>query len=349
MNDLRFSLPCVLVMLAGLTGCSPAPSRYEYAHRQMGTSFRLIFYAGREEAARDAAAAAFARIDELNAVFSDYEASSELSQLSRTAGSGRAVPVSADMWFVLNEAQRMSRLSGGALDITVGPYVRLWRRSRRQGRLPSAARITQTRQSVGFDKIEFHPDTRSVRLVAEGMLLDVGAVAKGFAADQALAVLRRRGLGRALVDAGGDVAAGDPPPDRPGWWVTLRPMVNREVAEAGDPPRIEIRGTAVATSGDAFGYVEIDGVRYSHILDPATGLGLTDRIAVSAVAPDGLTADALASAVSVLGLPRGLALADALPGCSVLVVRRGAGGRIETHRSAGFPELVIPTGDSAPP
>ena len=115
----------------------------------MGLPFRVVLYAQSETIANSAARAAFARVAELNRIFSDYEDDSELTRLSRTAGSGRAVPVSDELWRLLNVAQAMSRLSDGAFDITVGPLVQVWRRARRQRELPTAEVVAEAKARVG--------------------------------------------------------------------------------------------------------------------------------------------------------------------------------------------------------
>jgi thiamine biosynthesis lipoprotein len=170
---------------------------------------------------------------------------------------------------------------------------------------------------VGYKKLALDCRAGTVELLAEGMKLDLGGIAKGYAGDEVLSVLRKYGITRALVDAGGDVVAGDPPPGKNGWTVALASIEDPD----GPADRyLVVKNAAVATSGDAFQHVEIGGVRYSHIVDPRTCLGLTRRSSVTVIAPDGLTADGLASAVSVLGPKRGLELIESMCGTAALVV-----------------------------
>jgi thiamine biosynthesis lipoprotein len=184
-------------------------------------------------------------------------------------------------------------------------------------------------------------------LLKPEMRLDLGGIAKGYAVDKALAVLRRRGITRALVDAGGDIGLGDPPPGKPGWGIGVAPL------EPGGPPGgfLWLSRRAIATSGDTQQYVVIDGVRYSHLVDPRTGLGLTDHSSVTVIAPDGITADGLASAVSVLGPRQGLRLVEETPGAAALVVRAPE-GRPETYESGRWKKLPVtqpsPLGPSLP-
>jgi FAD:protein FMN transferase len=307
-------------------------ARHEFRQVHMGAPFTIVLYAPDEAMARRAADAAFARIAELDCSLSDYLPESELSRLSATAGSDRAVRVSEDLWNVLAAAQRFARESDGAFDVTVGPYTRLWRRAARQRQLPPAERLEEAQAAVGWRHMELDQRDRSVRLARPGMRLDLGAIGKGYAADAALAVLARHGLASVLVDAGGDVTCGDPPPDERGWRIGVAPL-----AGDGPPQRwlLVARG-AVATSGDAFQHVEIDGRRYSHLVDPRTGLGLTQSSSVTVIASNGTAADALASAVSVLGVQRGLRLVAQHEGVEALIIRRCDDGTIESCESPGW-------------
>lgn len=323
--------------LLGLTGCrtpEPEPAaadRFEFTEPHMGVPFRIVLYAPGREAAETAARAAFARIAELNAVMSDYDSDSELSRLSATAGSGRAVRVSTDLWRVLARAQELARRTDGAFDVTVGPAVILWRKARRDRALPDPARLARARAAVGWRYLELDAKNRTARLLRPGMKLDLGGIAKGYAADQALKVLAARGVRRALVSGGGDLAVSDPPPARAGWRVEVAPP---EPAPELPQHRVSLRHAALATSGDVFQHIEIGGVRYSHIVDPRTGLGLTDHSQVSVVARDGLTADGLSTAISVLGPARGVALANQFR-AGVFILRRPA-GRWETYMNQFF-------------
>lgn len=329
-------LLCIATPAATTADNAPRFERFAFESVEMAVPVKIILYAPDRDSAKRAADAAFDRIRQLNGILSDYDSKSELRRLCETAGSGRAVPVGDDLWRVLTAAQVFSKQSDGAFDITVGPVVRLWRRARRQRRLPSADRLRTARQLVGHQLVAMDPKTRSVRLARAGMRLDLGGIAKGYATDEALAVLQKHRITRALVDAGGDIRLGDPPPDRRGWRIGVAPLD----AKAGASLHLWLSNCAVATSGDAWQFVEIRGVRYSHIVDPRTGLGLTDHSSVTIVAPDGITADALASAVSVLGPDKGIALADRTAGVAALVVRAPQ-GKTERYESQRWKKLPV--------
>ncbi|MDA7978541.1 MAG: FAD:protein FMN transferase [Pirellulales bacterium] len=288
----------------------------------MGTKFTLIFYAEDAEAANTAAQAAFARIAALNVILSDYDERSELSRLSSGSPHAQPVPVSDELWQVLTHAQQLAKRTQGAFDVTVGPIVRLWRRVRRQHKLPPQERLMVALRSTGYQHLYLSDDHQMVQLVHPGMKLDLGGIAKGYAADEAITVLREHGFTRALVDAGGDIVVGDAPPDQEGWQIEI--AAPRSENTAVDEPRryIHLANAAVAQSGDTWQFVEIDGVRYSHIVDPHTGVGLMNQLAVTVVAPDGITADSLASALSVMGAEKGLCLIAKLDDTEALLVER---------------------------
>ncbi len=276
---------------------------FQYAQRHMGVDFRISLYAGNEALANQASEAAFQRIKVLDSIMSDYDSTSELMRLSKSSGSRQALRISPELQYVLCRSIDLSQRTNGAFDVTVGPYVRLWRRARRQKRLPDSDRLAEAEESVGWRLLHLHSGNCTVSLAKPNMRLDLGGIAKGYAADQALDVIRRNGISRAMIDASGDIVMGAPPPGRPGWQIGIAPL---ESPDSSPSRMLSLHNCAVATSGDAFQYVEIDGVRYSHLVDPATGIGLTGRSSVTVVATDGITADSLASAVSVLGPERGL-------------------------------------------
>jgi thiamine biosynthesis lipoprotein len=330
------------------TAGEPGSDRFEFTRVEMAVPVRIVLYAPEDATATRAAEAAFSRIRQLNGILSDYDPQSELRRLSSAtlpsegheAGpsewAAKAVPVSEDLWRVLHQAQALSRRSGGAFDVTVGPVVRLWRRARRRHVLPSPQRLQAARKLVDYRLMRLDPRHHTVELLKPGMRLDLGGIAKGYAVDEALGVLRQRGISRALVDVGGDIALGDPPPGKTGWRIAIARL------EADGPPSrvVLLSRAAVATSGDTWQYVEIGGRRYSHIVDPRTGLGLTDHSSVTVVAPKGIVADSLASAVSVLGPQQGLKLIENTPGAAALIIRAPQ-GKVETYRSSRWKDQPL--------
>jgi thiamine biosynthesis lipoprotein len=303
----------------------------------MGTKFQIILYAADAAAARRAAKAAFRRIAGLDGIMSDYRSTSELMRLCKKAG-GKPVKVSDDLFRVLAKAQEVSRISGGAFDVTVGPVVKLWRRARRNKKLPPPDKLAEALALVGYQNIYLDNKVHTVWLAKKGMQLDLGGIAKGYAADAALDLLQKQGITRALVAAGGDIAVRLAPPGRRGWKVGIAPLEN-----PNDKPKrfLLLENAAVSTSGDAEQYVEIGGKRYSHIVDPKTGLGLVGRMSVSVVAPNGTTADSLTKVVCVLGPKRGFAILDKIEGVSCYIVRKTERGkeRLESKRFRLVPSV----------
>jgi len=340
---LRVAAACLLApLLAGLaTEERPGPAerllRFEFEETHMACSFKIVLYSTGEATARRASRAAYNRIAALDAILSDYDPESELSRLSQSAG-GRPVRVSADLFDVLARSRQMYERSGGAFDVTIAPVGRLWRRARRDHKLPDQGRLAEARALVGSDKMVLDKQARTVQLKKTGMKLDVGGIAKGFASQAALEVLKAAGIDRALVAGAGDIVVGDPPPDARGWTIAIAPV---EPDKPGSARLLLLANAAVSTSGDAERFVIIDGHRYSHIINPATGVGVEDRASVTVVAADGATADALETTVYLLGPERGLKLVDDTPGAAAIFVRSTPDGikNFESSRFKHVPRL----------
>lgn len=338
MNHLRSVWLLLLTLLLAASSCvshppeNPPLTRYEYQQAQMGLPFRIVLYASDQLSADRAAEAAFQRIKQLNDSMSDYEPESELSKLSRTSGSGNEVRVSPDLWRVLKRSQELAERSTGAFDVTVGPCVNLWRKARREEKMPDPARLLEARHAVGYQHVRLRPARQAVELLVPNMRLDLGGIAKGFAVDEALRALGRNGIEQALVAGGGDMAVSGPPPGKRAWHIAIAPL---DTTNAPPGPVVLLRHAAIATSGDVFQRLNIEGKRYSHIVDPRTGIGLTDHSLVSVIAKDCMTADSLTKVVSVLGPERGLKFIEATPGVASRVVRK-PGEHIEAYESSRF-------------
>ncbi|MCE9526959.1 MAG: FAD:protein FMN transferase [Planctomycetales bacterium] len=323
-----------------LACCAVACSADEKAERfsqravHMGVEFEVVLYAPCESVAKQALAAAFARVAELDKRLSDYDSESELSRLSAGSPSADPVKVSDDLWKVLLASQALAARSEGKFDITIGPLTKLWRRARRQKELPTKEQIEKALESVGYRHLELDEKLHTAKLLKPNMRLDAGGIAKGFAADEALAKIRELGITQALVRASGDIAAGDPPPGEKGWKIGMAPLDPDKTPERF----ILLKNGAVSTSGDARQHLIVDGKRYSHIIDPQTGYGIAGRSSVSVIAPHGIDADSIASAVSILGPVKGLKLVEETPGAAMLMIAE-EDGRQQTIVSKRFAEL----------
>ena len=316
-----------VLLLAGF-GFRPALTRYEFSDVHMGTQFKIILYCENTHAA-SFASQAFERVAEIDAITSDYRQTSELMSVCRTAV-GRKVMVSEDLFRVLEKSQEMAERSDGAFDVTIGPVVQLWRHARRVGMLPDPLRLARAMDLIGYRKLHLDSSDHTVTLEQTGMTLDLGGIAQGYAVDEAMAVLKRNGVTRALIAAGGDILVSEPPPGSEGWMIGISPL------DPARPPErfVCLRYMAVSTSGDAQQHVDIGGVRYSHIVDPKTGFGLTGQSSVTVVAPVCTLSDALATAVSVLGPVSGSRLVESTRGAAALFTRKTAEGvaAVQTNR-----------------
>jgi thiamine biosynthesis lipoprotein len=318
-------------------GFFAAQERFEFESKHMGTTFRITLYAADKAAAKTAADDAFASVAELDAIMSDYKKDSELMRLCRqfATAAGEPVKVSDDLFAVLQHAEALSRRSEGAFDVTVGPVVQLWRVARRTQELPDAKEFAAARALVGYQKVKLDPKAKTVQLLTPGMQLDLGGIAKGYAADAALKLLRDKfGIKSALVAAYGDITCGDPPPGATGWAVEIAP-----IAKSQKPRTLTLANAAVSTSGDLEQFVEIKGVRYSHVLDPKTGLGLTGRRSVTVIAPNGTTADSMTKAVSVLPPDAALKLVEDTPGSAAYIVILDKDDKPVATASKRFPQF----------
>lgn len=330
--------PALLLTLLCLTSCATKKSdgteldRFEFTRDEMGMPFKIVLFAKTQTGGAAAAAAAFDRIHQLNGILSDYDADSELSLLSRTSGGGKPVPVSPDLWRVLEFSLLQAERTGGAFDVTVGPVVNLWRKARRDKKLPDETRLAEALKRVGYDKVQMNSKAMTVQLQMPEMRLDFGGVAKGYALGEALKTLESLKITRALVSAGGDMVAGDAPPRRKGWRVELPPL---DATNAPPSRFVLIQNCALATSGDLYQRLDIDGKRYSHIVDPRTGIGLTDHSLVVVIARTGMLADTLSTALSVMGPTKGLDLIERLPATETRIVRQ-PGAKVEIFESPGF-------------
>jgi thiamine biosynthesis lipoprotein len=295
-----------LLLCLPLIAASVEIQRFERVEPHMGTLFRITVYAPDIDVAHAAFNAAFARVHQLDEILSDYNPASELMRLST-----RPTHVSEDLFRVLEASQALAAETDGAFDITLGPVIRLWRKARRDKVLPTSEAINAALHLTGYRKLVLDRTNRTASLTQPGMQLDVGGIAKGYAADEALKVLRAHGISESLVAASGDLRIGS------------RSMTVEVEPAQGVGRKLLLSNAAVSTSGDTEQFVELAGKRYSHIVDPKTGLGLTSRIGVTIIAPDGITADSLATAVCVMGADRGREFIKHLPDVSALIATEG--------------------------
>jgi thiamine biosynthesis lipoprotein len=328
----------VLVLRTAAIGAEEL-QRFSRSELHMGVEFEVVLYAKDAAEAEAAIGKAMARIAELDKRLSDYEADSELSKLSETSvvtkdksGPYSAVKVSDDLWTVLAESQAISRESEGAFDVSIGALTKLWRRARRWKELPEAEALAAAKASVGYRFLQLDSAQHTARLMHPNMRLDLGGIAKGYAADEGVKAAIAAGVSRVLVRASGDIVAGEAPPGERGWRVGIAPL------NPDEPPQrfVEISHCGISTSGDARQHLVINGRRYSHIIDPRSGECVAGRSSVTVIAPRGIVADALATAASVLGPEKALSACERFPGAELLMVYESESGEQRTVESAGF-------------
>jgi thiamine biosynthesis lipoprotein len=297
-------------------------SRFSFTASKMGAPFTVVFYSTDSIRANNVAKRCFTLVDSFNLIFSDYIDTSELSRLSAGAGSASiASSLSPALFDMLLKSKQAYDLSAGAFDITMGPLSKLWRKARRQHQFPNDSTVRGVRNLIGFQKLVFDTLNRTVRLPQSGMQLDLGGIAQGYVAQKVIDFLHTQGINNALVNASGDIVVSGPPEDKSGW------VVGVNVPETTDEllsQKIVLQNRAITTSGDAYQFIEKDGRRYSHIIDPRTGYGVTSQRNVTVIAADGTTADWLATACSILPIRKAKKLANLL-GAEVLIaeVKRG--------------------------
>jgi len=326
----------ILFFFSTLHGAtSPVLKPFESVEAHMGTLFRIKLYAADQKIAEAGFAAAYARVAQLDNALSDYKPDSELN-LATKAAALQPVHISDDLATVLKASQQMSIDTDGAFDVTVGPLTKLWRSARKQNQMPSAEAIRAAHEKCGYQRLHLDAAAQTMKVDFSDMQLDLGAIAKGYAADQALLVLENLGIHAALVAASGDLAFGDAPPDQPGWKIGV------DSFDRADKPFTRVlmlKNAAVGTSGATEQYLEANHQRYSHIIDPKTGMGLVTGISVTIIARHGITADAVGTAVSVLGSEKGLAFVEKHAEVAAFILDR-ADGQVHAIESSRFKDLI---------
>ena len=327
-HNLRFSaiglglLVCV-VTIADVGAQDTA--RFGFTRYLMGTEVKILLYAVDSTEAAGAARQAFNHISELNEQLSDYLIDSEVSRLSKTRG--QPIAVGENLWNVLITGQKIAQASEGSFDVTVGPLTLLWRKAMRRATLPDSVELTNALAAVGYGFLEMDANNRTVQLNGENMRLDLGGIAKGYAADEALKTLVKADFASAAVDIGGDIAIGNAPPGLDGWPVEVFTLNTENELET---EKLTLMNCGIAVSGDTYRYLEYDGIKYSHIINPRTGYGVKHERRVAVIAPSAMIADAWASAYSVMAWES--AISDAND-------RANVSTRIVEHRESGLQEV----------
>lgn len=309
---LALATPLALAPALALADDSQPPSpdrKVAYTHRAMGTIVSLTLWTDDDALAARGAAAAFNEFDRVDRLMSSWREGSGVAALNSGAG-GAPVVVDAELLAVITAAQGMARKSSGAFDITVGSYRGLWKFDQdRDGSIPSDADVAARKQLVNYRDVVLNTRRKTIKLRKKGQRITLGGVAKGYAVDRAVAILREMGLPDFILQAGGDLYVSGKKDARQ-WTVGIRdPRGGR--AESFAVTELEDR--TFSTSGDYERSVVLDGVRYHHILDPATGHPAVRSRSVTVIAKSAMTADMWSTALFVIGPDRGLAMVEANP------------------------------------
>ena len=282
----------------------------------MGSPLNITIFSEDSAKASFLAKKSFQIADSLNLIFSDYLENSELNQLSSKAGTGTFTSVSPALWNIIKQSVEASQKCNGNFDISVGSIVKLWRKARKEKAFPDKNILQKSLQSIGYQYIILDSATHSIKLLRKNTALDLGGIAKGYLAQVIVDFYQKEGIKKALVDAGGDLAM-----IGKDWHIGISIPNSEELMQGF----LVLQNQAVATSGNMYQFVEIEGKKYSHIVNPYTGLGLTHQRNVTVIAPDGAMADWLATACSVMSVRKALKLVKTMPNCELLMleIRKG--------------------------
>lgn len=282
-------LTYLFLLLSSQSADAQVLQRYEFSESHMGTEFRLIFFASSPELANKVHLDAYDRIEKANKIFSDYDVDSHASRIASFAGKDTLIEVYGAMRLMMRRVMAVCSFTDGIFDVTIGPLTKLWRRAFRRNEFPTEKEILEARSKVGCEHVQFTHDNK-IKLEKEGMSLDFGGVAKGFAIDDAFRAIQKNGIRSVLIDGGGDIRVGEAPPNKDGWDIVLE-----------NGKRFSLKNIAIASSGSTYKYLEKDGVKYSHIIDPRTGYGMTDPRTVTVKAATCLMADMIATTFCLAG------------------------------------------------
>jgi FAD:protein FMN transferase len=303
----------------------------------MGTFARIVAIAPAEATAEACTAAAFAELDRIEALMSFHRSDSELSRVNREAAHG-PVRISRATFEVLEQARRHSELSGGAFDVTVGPLMDLWQAAGEANQTPAEAELATARAKTGWSNVILDANASTVQFKISGMKVDLGGIAKGYAVDRAVDVMLRGGAVGGMIDLGGNIRCfGLTPRGQSHWYVAIQdPNVTPDDLRPGQSPLVlQIKEGAVSTSGHYRRFVTVAGRKQSHIVDPNTGYDNESLASVTIIAPDATSADALSTAVSVLGREKGLRLIEAIPHTEAVLIPAGAEAQPILSKGAG--------------
>jgi thiamine biosynthesis lipoprotein len=296
----------------------------------MGSAFNLIIVSTNSNKANHLARKSYELVDSLSHIFSNYDSSSELSKINASAG---LLPykMSTAMLDLVQKAEQAFIQSKGAYDISIGPLSTLWRNARKAKLFPDSSTVLATKKLVGLNQVKINKRLGTIFLPNADMQLDFGGIAKGYIAQWVINYLKANGIQQALADAGGDIVMSGAPLNQKGWLIGVNlPETTDELMTK----KLLLSNAAVATSGDVYQYIEYKGVKYSHIINPLTGYGVTNLRNVTIIAKTGSTADWLATACSILPIKEAKQLA--ISNQAALLITTIKNGKLVFEASPNF-------------
>lgn len=304
--------------------------KFSYSEIKMGSAFNLIIVSTNSNKANHLARKSYELVDSLSHIFSNYDSSSELSKINASAG---LLPykMSPAMLDLVQKAEQAFIQSKGAYDISIGPLSTLWRNARKAKLFPDSSTVVATKKLVGLNQVKINKRLGTIFLPNADMQLDFGGIAKGYIAQWVINYLKANGIQQALADAGGDIVMSGAPLNQKGWLIGVNlPETTDELMTK----KLLLSNAAVATSGDVYQYIEYKGVKYSHIINPLTGYGVTNLRNVTIIAKTGSTADWLATACSILPIKEAKQLA--ISNQAALLITTIKNGKLVFEASPNF-------------
>jgi FAD:protein FMN transferase len=339
-SNKRLAIMVVVVCLAAVMFfCvrekTSQPIEIDDGYRQvMGTFARIIAVAADEHQTRCCIEAGFNELNRIDAMMSDYKQDSELSKVNHEAFAG-PVKVSPELFEILEKSVTYSKLTNGAFDITVGPLVDLWHKAGETNTMPDNDALVSAKGRVGYEKLILDANVQTVRFAVDEMRLDLGAIAKGHAVDKAVEAMRRCGASGGMVDAGGDIRCFGMHANKEIWSIGLEDPRSANINETDSVSMVlKLENMAVTTSGDYRRFVTVGGKKVSHIIDASTAAGADKLSSDTIIAAKAIDADALSTAVNVLGVEKGLALIESLEGVEAILITAGPDYRVVKSRGA---------------
>lgn len=304
--------------------------RFQFTENKMGSTFSIIFYCDDSAKAFALSKECFALVDSMNNIFSDYTATSEVGKLA-SMPVVKDQKVSNELFEVILLSKHAWQNSGKSFDVTIGSLTQLWRKAKKENRFPTEEEIKNAKRATGFENVTYDIFLKTISFKNPGLRFDFGGIVPGYVAQKVLDHLKTRNINIALVDASGDIVMADPPPGKEGWLVGINlPGSENEVWDK----KLELKNFAVSTSGDVYRYTIHNGKKYSHIIDPKTGYGVTSQRNVTLITKNGAEADWLATACSILPLKKALKLAKERH--AALFIAMVENDKIIIHKSKNF-------------